>query len=211
MLASIRVMSSFGVPELDRFYACAFCSTFRNRSEGAMSRSVAAVFGLTLGFPILAMIAITATGGVKPDWLIMLLVGSVVIAFVVVAIFEIKRLVDLDSHHHAKQPESVPGDVLASPHAQQTTPPAPAVVSATDAGDATSVRDLPVDIAEAVRGDAVEPILVEAAGDITVAPKPKRSPKSGRRKPPAASVPDARPVSATSKRKSRQPKPASSA
>src|SRR5215212_10393639 len=109
-----------------------------------MSRSVAAVFGFSLGFPVLAMIAITATGGIKPDWLVMFLIGAIIMALVVAAIFEVKRLVDLASHRDSEQPESVPGEVLAAPHTAEITPPPLTVISVADTGAAIHIPELPL-------------------------------------------------------------------
>jgi hypothetical protein len=73
-----------------------------------MSRSVAAVIAITLGFPILAMIALAANGGFNPDLLMTFLVGGAVTVFVVGAIFEIKRLADLDHRETASGSELRP-------------------------------------------------------------------------------------------------------
>jgi hypothetical protein len=181
-----------------------------------MSRSVAAVFSLTLGFPVLAMFAITATGGIKPDWLIMFLIGAIITALVVAAIFEVKRLVDLDSHRDSKQPESVPGEVLAAPHMAEITSPPLAVTSAADTGAATCIPELPASAAENAPRAMPEPIEVAPVTEIAVAPKARSRSKSGQRKPTAALVLDSpssidAPVPAKGKRKSGQPKRVTSA
>jgi len=67
-----------------------------------MSRSLAAVILLVLGLPVLTLIAVAATGGVSADLLRTLLVGAAVTAFIVPAIFEIRRLAHLEGDEHAR-------------------------------------------------------------------------------------------------------------
>jgi hypothetical protein len=94
-----------------------------------MSRSVAAVIAITLGFPILAMIALAANGGFNPELLMTFLVGGAVTVFVVGAIFEIKRLADLDHRETAtgselqppaETPRQASTSELPKPHLQAT-------------------------------------------------------------------------------------------
>src|SRR5919199_4073540 len=138
-----------------------------------MPRSIAAVFGLALGFPILAMIAITATGGIKPDWLVMFLVSGVIMSVIVAAVFEIKRLADLDRNHHSEQPESARGEVLAAPQVIEITPPPLAVTSAADTSAAIPIPELPASAAENAPSAMPEPIVVAPVTEITAAPKAK--------------------------------------
>jgi len=109
-----------------------------------MSRSVAALIGITLGLPILAMIAITAASGVKSDILMILLAGGVVTAFLVAAIFEIKRLSDLDSHRGV-QPDVIPDGTPATPQVQEVTlPPLTMAASAVEDGAGNRMPRVPL-------------------------------------------------------------------
>src|SRR3954452_4150735 len=99
-----------------------------------MSRTAASVISLVLGFPILAMVAVATVGGYNPKLLTTFLVGGVVMAFVVGAIFEIKRLLDWEDHagsattgSHAKPLEITVSDApVDAPVAQEpVAPPAP--------------------------------------------------------------------------------------
>jgi hypothetical protein len=67
----------------------------------AMTPPIVAAIVIALGFPVLAIIALVLfTPGVSPDILAKGIGGTVVLAFVVAAIFEIKRLADQPSDRH---------------------------------------------------------------------------------------------------------------
>ena len=87
-----------------------------------MSRTLAAVLGITLGLPVLAMIAITATGSVKADLLMTFLTGGVLMAFAVAAIFEIRRLADVDSHEPAEAEPALPAGPPTGAQAYDSEP-----------------------------------------------------------------------------------------
>jgi hypothetical protein len=87
-----------------------------------MSRTLAAVLGITLGLPVLAMIAITATGSVKADFLMSFLTGGVLMAFAVAAIFEIRRLADVDSHEPAEAEPALPAGPPTGAQAYDSEP-----------------------------------------------------------------------------------------
>ena len=87
-----------------------------------MSRTLAAVLGITLGLPVLTMIAITATGSVKADLLMTFLTGGVLMAFAVAAIFEIRRLADLDSHEPSEAEPALPAGPPTGAQAYDTEP-----------------------------------------------------------------------------------------
>jgi hypothetical protein len=56
------------------------------------------VIVLALGFPMLAMVLLSATGAFSPDLLSTLFIGGAVFTFAILAVFEIMRLVELDGH-----------------------------------------------------------------------------------------------------------------
>jgi hypothetical protein len=60
--------------------------------------ALAGVIVLALGFPMLAMVLLSASGAFSPDLLSTLLIGGVVFTFAILAVFEIMRLVELDGH-----------------------------------------------------------------------------------------------------------------
>jgi hypothetical protein len=172
-----------------------------------MSRSLATVIAITLGFPILAFIAITQTGGVNPGLLMMFLVGGVVTTFSVGAIFEIKRLVDLDRHEHAEQPNSDPAEPLPERIAYEAAPPPPEAVSEVPGGtDHIIVPEVASTRVEVVERAEAEPIVVEPVAETIAAPVAARTkPRAGQGRrasaPPDAPTPEVPPAAAKSKRK----------
>jgi hypothetical protein len=80
------------------------------------------VLGITLGLPVLAMIAITATGSVKADFLMTFLTGGVLMAFAVGAVFEIRRLADLDNPKPSEPEPAIPAGPLAGAQAYDSAP-----------------------------------------------------------------------------------------
>jgi hypothetical protein len=128
-----------------------------------MSRTAACVISLVLGLPILAMVAVAAAGGFDPRLLTTFLVVGVVMAFVVGAIFEIKRLLDSEERDTSEAPAG-----HGRPHTISVVD-AP-VASATEAA-ATSARenafaDQPAPAAIAA---PAEPIIVEPVPPIEAA------------------------------------------
>jgi hypothetical protein len=177
-----------------------------------MSRSLAAVIAITLGFPILAFIAITETGGVDPGLLLMFLIGGVVTAFAVGAIFEIKRLVDLDGHEHAEQPQTALAEPLPEPRAYEAAPLSFEAIS--EVPDRTDRILVPEDAStrvEVVARAEVEPIVVEPVAETIAAPVAARTkPRAGQARrasaPPEGPATEVSPAAAKSKRKSGQRK-----
>ena len=147
-----------------------------------MSRTLAAVLGITLGLPVLAMIAITATGSVKADLLMTFLTGGVLMAFAVGAVFEIRRLADLDLHKPSEPEPAVPAGLPTGAQAYDSEP-----------APGREIR-VPETVAEAA------PILVpqRRVGDAAAETRVETAAVSAR---PAAE-PDVAPV-AKAKRKSR--------
>jgi hypothetical protein len=160
-----------------------------------MSRPFAAVIAITLGLPVLAMIALTATGGVKPDFLLTLLLGGVLMGFLVAGIFEIRRLIEVDDGEDSEHDESgaessteaeldfLPFESKAKPAVEEAKPivvPSAAIEEievVVPAGVANEV--------EVTRGHDLAP----AAAETDVAPAPPSRPKrknGGRRKPASA-------------------------
>ena len=176
-----------------------------------MSRSLAAVIGVSLGFPILAMIAISVASGLNPDFLMRFLIGGVVTAFVIGALFEIKRLADADSKHLPERHEIVAVETPA-PEVHDVSPAPDFVWSQAEKGVPILVAGGSQDISEvAVPETGAEPIIVERA-KVAATPKKKRTGgKSGPRKSPVAPGPKtsseaAQVVVAKSKRKPAQRK-----
>jgi hypothetical protein len=138
-----------------------------------MSRTLALLIAITLGFPVLAMVAIAATGGIKADFLLSFLTAAVLMAFAVGAIFEIRRIADLD-HHASPEPDAVPAGPPQGAQAYEAAP--------------TPERSPEIRVPEAPPVEAAEIVLPqraveELAPEAAVAPvvaKPKR--KGGRRK-----------------------------
>jgi hypothetical protein len=127
-----------------------------------MSRSVAAVIAITLGFPILAMIALAANGGFNPELLMTFLVGGAVTVFVVGAIFEIKRLADLD-HRETATGSQPPAET--SRQASIAESPKPQVEATPDSRNRT-VRSDPVQPANLAKPRVYEaPALARVAPD----------------------------------------------
>ena len=60
--------------------------------------ALAGVIVLALGFPMLAMVLLSATGAFSPDLLSTLFIGGAVFTFAILAVFEIMRLVEMDGH-----------------------------------------------------------------------------------------------------------------
>jgi hypothetical protein len=174
----------------------------------SMSRSLAAVIAITLGFPLLAFVAITSSGGVNPGLLLMFLIGGVVTTFSVGAIFEIKRLVDLDRHDHAEQPNPGLAEPLPEPSASGAAPLSPAAVSEIPVGtDRILVPEDASPGVEAVARAAAEPIVVEPVAETITAPVAAGTkPRSGQRRrasaPPDEPTSEVPPPAAKSKRKS---------
>jgi|SRR4051794_23046742 len=144
-----------------------------------MSRTAACVISLVLGLPILAMIAIAAAGGFDPRLLTTFLVGGVVMAFVVGAIFEIKRLLDSD-HHASSATMNAHGSAIAvrvadAPIAQEPT------------SDPTPDREIRLEAPGPVPADMVapasEPIVLETVPEPEPRPsKAKTAARTGRAK-----------------------------
>jgi hypothetical protein len=183
-----------------------------------MSRSLAAVIGITLGLPILAFIAITETGGVDPGLLLMFLIGGVVTAFAVGAIFEIKRLVDLDHREHVEQLQTAHAEPLPEPRADEAAPlPLEAISAVPDKSDRILVPEDASTHVEVVARAEAEPIVVEPVAETIAAPVAARAKPmagQGRRasappEGPASEVPP--PAAAKTKRKSGQRKRAKTA
>ena len=177
-----------------------------------MSRTLAAVIGITLGLPILAFIAITATGGVDSGLLLMFLIGGVVTAFAVGAIFEIKRLVDLDHREHGEQLQTAPAEPLPEPRADEAAPPPLEAVSAVpDKSDRILVPEDASTHVEVVARAEAEPIVVEPVAETIDAPVAARTkPRAGQGRrtsaPPEGPASEVPPAAAKSKRKSGQRK-----
>jgi hypothetical protein len=177
-----------------------------------MSRSLAAVIAITLGLPILAFIAITETGGVHPGLLLMFLIGGVVTTFAVGAIFEIKRLVDLDHHEHVEQLQTVHAEPLPERRADEAAPLSLEAISAVpDGSDRILVpEDASTSVGVLARAEA-EPIVVEPVAETIAAPVAARTkPRAGQGRranaPPDGPVSEVPPAAAKSKRKSGQRK-----
>jgi hypothetical protein len=174
-----------------------------------MSRTLAAVIGLTLGAPIAAMIAISVASGVDPEFLMSLLVGGVVTAFIVCAIFEIKRLADPDSDRNAPERHTVIADDALAPVANENVP-LPLVLAAADISSQIVVPASAQNASEQREPTVSEPTVVEPTAKIAVAPKTKSRAKPRPSKPstaPDASASEAGPVAAKGKRKPTQRKP----
>jgi hypothetical protein len=178
-----------------------FTRGFRtNHSRGtSMSRTLAAVIGITLGLPLLAMIAISVSSGLNPDFLLTFVIGAVVTTFVVCAVFEIKRMADLDSDHGPDRHEALSGETLA-PEVHDATPPPLAVASAAEHATAVLVPEVSLNRIEQARA---ETIVVEPMAERAAATKAQTGGKSAQRKRPT--VPTAS-VAAKSKRKPTQRK-----
>jgi hypothetical protein len=147
-----------------------------------MSRSLTAVIGITLGLPILAMIAVSVSSGLNPDLLMRFLIGAVVATFVVCAIFEIKRMADLDRHRDTEQPNVLPDEAHAAPEAYEAEPPLPAV-STLETSPAVVLPEASATDVEEVHRAGVEPIAVEALDESAVATtKAKSGAKAEQRK-----------------------------
>ena len=159
-----------------------------------MSRTLIALIGITLGLPILAMIAISISSGLNPEFLMTFLIGGVVTTFVVGAVFEIKRMSDLDTGHSPERHESLADETLA-PEVQGTTPPVLAVGSAAEHGAAILV---PEAFPNGIEKAKAEPMVVQPIAEPAVATKSQTGGKSAQRKRPK--VPTA-PLAAKSKRK----------
>jgi hypothetical protein len=177
-----------------------------------MSRSLAAVVCIALGLPILAMVALAANGGFNPQLLMTFLIGGVLMAFVVGAIFEIQRLVELEDHPHPEPRADVSAEALARPKTYDAPSTAAATVQS-EAGEATGSRASPdvVASAEPLVASAPEPIVIEPAEP--AAPPPNAKTKQKARKVKVSESHPAVPATASAppiekKRKTSQRKPA---
>jgi hypothetical protein len=177
----------------------------------SMSRSLAAVIAITLGLPILAFIAVTETGGVHPGLLLMFLIGGVVTTFAVGAIFEIKRLVDLDHHEHVEQLQTADAEPLPERRADEAAPLSLEAISAVpDGSDRIIVpEDASTSVGVVARAEA-EPIVVEPVAETIAAPVARTKPRAGQGRrasaPPDGPASEVPPAAAKSKRKSGQRK-----
>ena len=175
-----------------------------------MSRPVAAVIAIALGLPVLAMIALANIGAFNPELLMTFLVGGAVMIFIVGAIFEIKRIADLDGQGHSHQGDTVLREALSEPKVYQAAPP---IVSNEEVSSSRSQPAGLHALQEATSAsDAiiVEPQAEEAAAD-TLKPKAgmKRRPSKVLSSEPSQPLPeDVAPLVAKSRGKSAQRKPA---
>jgi hypothetical protein len=164
-----------------------------------MSLTLVVVLAITLGFPVLAIIALASTGAFSPDLLSTFLVGGVVVAFVVGAIFEIRRMADLDRHdapEEAEQPvrEAPPEKpVQEAPLGARVYEAAPLPVAS--GADETRHRAEPLPdqemSTETPRGSAAtaEPVTVEPVEQASSGPIVAESlPEAKAGTPPGASV-----------------------
>jgi hypothetical protein len=170
-----------------------------------MTRSLAAVIAITLGLPILAMIAVTATGSMSPDLLMTLLIGGAVMIFIVGAIFEIKRLADLDDHARSAQADIILSETLATAKVY-ATPPATTGYGGREANAPVAVR--PIDPIEVeVRQDRTSetvPLVLAAkleAQPIVARAKPRGSKRNASTPKPVMAPEEIAPVLAESRRK----------
>jgi hypothetical protein len=125
-----------------------------------MSRAIAGVFIFSLAFPVLAMIALAANGAFSPDFLSTFLVGGVVTTFVVLALFEIRRLVEQDSLHanHAHEVAAAAPEAEFHGAGQVRRPGISAAVQGTEA---IRVPEAPPTAGGVAEETSAEPIVVE--------------------------------------------------
>jgi hypothetical protein len=126
-----------------------------------MSRAFAGVVAICLGFPILAIVAISATGAFSPSLLSSFLIGGVVVTFVVLALFEIRRLVEGGTVHHGR-PHGIVAGVPAGPGLGAAVAPPPETMSETAPRQEIRVPDAPETTGEVVKAPEGEPIVVES-------------------------------------------------
>jgi hypothetical protein len=128
-----------------------------------MSRAIAGVFIFSLAFPVLAMIALAASGAFNPDFLSTFLVGGIVTTFVVLALFEIRRLVEQDSQH-ANQSHAI---IAAAPPQSEFRDAVqardPVISEAIQGAEEIRVWEAPPTMIDGGEETSAEPILVEPA------------------------------------------------
>jgi hypothetical protein len=173
--------------------------------------ALAGVIVLALGFPMAAMVLLSATGAFSPDLLSMLLVGGTIFAFATLAIFEIMRLVEDDGqaaphglryagapnaelHPHGalesapvQAPEPVRGAALPEPAPSVPTPAASNPADVRDAAPiSVAARPAPAAADQPMRLESPAPVAVPVESAIRIADAARSAvePSSGAETPP---------------------------
>jgi hypothetical protein len=178
-----------------------------------MSRPVAAVIGIALGLPVLAMIALASIGAFHPGLLMTFLVGGAVMTFVVGAIFEIKRIADLDGRDHSHQAEILLAEALSEPKVYEAAAPVAVREEANPSPPQSAGLQTLQQAASAPDAIVVEAQTEEAAAEtVTSKAGPKKRSSKVSSQPAVPLRPEeVAPLATKNRRKSAQRKPARTA